>query len=608
VSLAPRRRPLATAAAALVLLEALIAAAGGRFPALSAAVILLCPGMALVPLLPERARRDWLGAAACVPALGTAASSVALITAASAGARLDGTSVRLVIAAVVLAGLLLLREGEPVGEPLRPQLAPAAGLAGVLALSAVLAGRVLHGSPVPGNDWAKYVLYADEIRRQGSLLIQNPFWMLGVPFRDDPGVPALYGSYLTMSGQPASVLMHGIWVFSVLTSASVFAFVRTLWGTRAGLVAAALWAAVPINQDILGWHGLANEEAVLLMPLVLLCAAILIRQDLGVRASLGLGLLLVGLAAAHRLSFIVGGLAAATTVILGWVTLGDGPRLLRRSALGLGAALVLCAGVAYDLKTRSSSFGGTLGYAAYASSKLNLELTARDLSIAFSVAAGLGLVYALAHLKRDARLLAPLALLLVTLALAYSWVIHLPLVYLRMAYYLPLALVPLVAVGLTRLLPPRPALAVAAALTAAIVVAAWGQDANVRRFYAFANPASVRGLDAVAARLRPHEVVVTDRCWSFLATWLLHTPTLAALEPQDIQPKAELAGAREAQAVLDGSARGRSIQRRLGIRYAILDPTCPDAQGNPLLPPQIGSPAFVSQRLVVLRLPPPGTS
>jgi hypothetical protein len=102
-------------------------------------------------------------------------------------------------------------------------------------------------------------------------------------------------------------------------------------------------------------------------------------------------------------------------------------------------------------------------------------------------------------------------------------------------------------------------------------------------------------------------VVVTDRCWSFLATWLLHTPTLAALEPQDIQPKAELAGAREAQAVLDGSARGRSIQRRLGIRYAILDPTCPDAQGNPLLPPQIGSPAFVSQRLVVLRLPSPGT-
>ena len=39
--------------------------------------------------------------------------------------------------------------------------------------------------------------------------------------------------------------------------------------------------------------------------------------------------------------------------------------------------------------------------------------------------------------------------------------------------------------------------------------------------------------DALAAVLRPREVVVTDRCWSFLATWLLHTRTLAALEPQD---------------------------------------------------------------------------
>ena len=63
----------------------------------------------------------------------------------------------------------------------------------------------------------------------------------------------------------------------------------------------------------------------------------------------------------------------------------------------------------------------------------------------------------------------------------------------------------------------------------------------MRDFYAFTSDASLRGLDAVGATLRPNEVVVTDRCWSFQATCLLHTRTLPALEPEDIQPKAECA-------------------------------------------------------------------
>src|SRR5919201_647861 len=189
----------------------------------------------------------------------------------------------------------------------RDEALVAAGLLVAVAAGIVLEGRVLKGSPVPGNDWAKYVLYGDEIRRHGSLLIRNPFWMLGVPFREDPGAPALYGSYLAMTGQPASVLMHGIWVLSAMSILSVFAFVRGLWGAAAGVVAAALWAAVPINQDILGWHGLANEEALVLMPLALLYGVALAREGIGVSGSLGFAAVMVGLAAAHRLSLIVGG-------------------------------------------------------------------------------------------------------------------------------------------------------------------------------------------------------------------------------------------------------------------------------------------------------------
>jgi hypothetical protein len=172
-----------------------------------------------------------------------------------------------------------------------------------------------------------------------------------------------------------------------------------------------------------------------------------------------------------------------------------------------------------------------------------------------------------------------------------------------MVYFLPVAAAPLVAVALTRTLPARLAAGLGVALAVTVAVLAWPQAANVRGFYLFANGASLRGLDSLEGRLRPGEVVVTDRCWSFLTTWLVHTRTLAALDPSDIQPKAELRSARDARAVLDGSRRGREIATRLGVRYAVTDPTCVDAGGREIRPPGTGSPIYVSERLAVLRLP-----
>jgi hypothetical protein len=147
-----------------------------------------------------------------------------------------------------------------------------------------------------------------------------------------------------------------------------------------------------------------------------------------------------------------------------------------------------------------------------------------------------------------------------------------------------------------------------AAIVAGVVLAvtagvfAWSAGKETRRFYGFANRTSLAGLDAVAARLRPGEVVVTDRCWSFLGTWLLHTRTLPALEPADIQPRAELARAAQARSILDGTPAGLALARRLGVRFVLVDPTCPDESGEASRPPQVGLPAFVSERLVVLRL------
>ena len=179
-------------------------------------MLISAPGFALLPLLPRVARASAPAALAFVPVLGFAASAIVLITLASAGVELDPVPVRLALAAVVAAGLAL-----PGGEPsLRGSLAPRPlellGLGAALAVGAWLQGRVVSGTPIPGSDWGKYALYADEIRRQGTLLIDNPFWMLGMPFREDPAVPALYGSFLRLTGLDATAVLHGIWAFTMI--------------------------------------------------------------------------------------------------------------------------------------------------------------------------------------------------------------------------------------------------------------------------------------------------------------------------------------------------------------------------------------------------------
>ena len=597
-------RPLAVGAGLIVALEALLGSAGASAPLLSVAALALAPGLALAPLLPVRVRESPISVLAAAPVLGFAASSVLLITLASAGVSLDPTAIRLALASLVAVGLLLPWP-EAARPPSRADLPVAAGLALALGLGALLQQRVIGGDPIPGNDWAKYLLYADEVASHGQLLIDNPFWMLGVPFREDPGVPALYGSFLSLTGEPASTLAHGIWVFAISSILAVFALTRAFWGDLAGVIAAGLWAVLPISHDILAWHGAPNLAAICLLALVLAYLAVLTSGELERGEAIGLGLLLVALAASHRLSTLVGAMAIAVT--LAWAIAAADAGTRRRILSGCGvaglAALVLSPGVVYDLVERARTFGGTQDYRAYLSAKVNLGPVAGDLSVIFTVLAVAALVFAVRLAGRDRAVAALLSLLAVVIALAYSWLLEIPTAYFRMAYYLPLALVPLVALAMVRLLTPRRAALAGGLAALAISVFAWGQGSNVRDFYAFTNDTSLRGLDAVGADLRRNEVVVTDRCWSFQATWLLSTPTLPALEPEDIQPKAELRRARQARAVLDGTPEGMALARRLGVRYLIVDPTCVDTRERPTRPPAVGTPLFVSKRLVVLRLP-----
>lgn len=313
--------------------------------------------------------------------------------------------------------------------------------------------------------------------------------------------------------------------------------------------------------------------------------------------------MLVAIAAMHRFSLLTTGIALAAGAVALALSGGDRRRLVKGLLWTALACVVVSPGVAYDLLERASTFGGTQDAGAYLTSKVDLSLVGADLTIAFSAAAAIAVGLAVWWARRERSLLPVLAMLATVVLLAYAWIVDLPLVYFRMAYFLPVVLTPLVAIGLTRLLGGRRAALAGAVLVIVVAAFAWQQASNVRQFYAFANPASLRGLDALTTQLRPGEVVVTDRCWSFLTTWLLHARTLPALEPEDIQPKAELTRARQARRILDGTPEGRRLARALGVRFLLVSPTCPDVLERSTRPPKLGRPVFVSERLVILRLP-----
>lgn len=587
----------------LVLGETVCVLAGARSITLSA-LALVAPGWALAPLLPGPVRRHALATLVAAPALGIALVSSVLITLARVGIPLNDTSVHVaLIALIALATFAWPTERAPRRAIVRADVLEALGLLAVLVLGVVLALQVIGPTLLPGNDWAKYLLYGDEVARHGSLLIKNPYWLLGVPFRDDPGVPSLYGSVLLMSRAPAGALSHGILVFAVLELTCSYAFARAYWGPRAGVLCAALIAVVPASQDILGWEGVANLAALALLALLMAYLAAYATRKLDGAGKLGLALTLLGLLAAHRLSGLMG-VAMTAVVVLACFARGERGRAVRDALQVAGLTVVLGAGVIADLYARERTFGGSLPYGYYLGTKVDLSLAIRDVSPELTVAALVALVLIALRHRDDHALWPALALLAVTVALAYVWLIDVPNYYSRMVFYLPLVAAPIVAAVIVRL-PWRPLVAAACvAALAVITVGSFQQAPNVRSYYSFVTPAALKGLDALSAALRPGQVVVTDRCWSFLATWLLSSPTLAALAPQDIQPKAEYPFTIEAQDIVDGNNAGVALARKLNVRYIVTDPTCPAADGGLLPPPLINAkPVFESSRLAILELP-----
>jgi hypothetical protein len=604
-----RGSPAAWAALGVLAVDALLALAFGPQPVLAACALLVAPGLALTPFLPRELALPAVRFA-IVPVLGGAASSIAIITVSALGIPLTGLSLRLTLLLIVLASLALsiaVGDGRDDGESrssvgrFTGEGATLAFLGAILSIGIALQSLILGGKPLPGQDWGHYLLYVDEIRTQNSLLIDNPYWMLGGrQFAEDPGITSLYGAYALLSGQGTAQLLQGIWLVAALAIVSVFVFVTALWGRAAGLIAAGLYAVVPMNLDMLAWHGLANVWALTLLPLVLVAAGMALRGQTGREWSAFLALGLVALAAAHRLTFLV---AVITLVVCLAFGLWRNTRVaFRFSAWTAGFAALFGALVIVDLGIRNADTEGVQSYRAFLATKVDWEHVGRDLTALFGILGGVALLAVLLArpLRGDAARLVLFALLGAVLALSYAWVVHFPMSYNRATYFLPLLLAAAIGVAWATL-------ARRLALGAAVVVLLVGLSArdlapSLRSFYGYVNGGSLAGLGYVKALTQPGDVVVTDTCWGFLSTWLLREPILAAQDPAVILPKTEVAPAKAARRILYGGKDGLLLARRIGARYALVDPQCTHQTGKPVAPPDVGTPIYASSRLVVLDL------
>jgi hypothetical protein len=613
-SLSKRQPPrgeevLALAALVLVVGAALFRVASGHSQPIIAIGCLVAPGFAAIAFLPRELRAppiSWLLA----PPLGFAITSILLITASGLGLPLTDAVIYALLATACAVGLVASVRSSRSFPDLRIWTRAAAApeipllLAGAVLLGIGLEARAIGGNPLPGADWAHYLLYSTEIAHHHGLLLQNPYWMLGnTPFAEDPGVPSLYGAYLILSGHGAGLLHHGIWVFAVLGIITTYIFVRTLFGDIAGVIAAAVCAVAPLSQNVLTWHGLANVYAIMYIPLILLAAGMMLRGRDSTRWSAFLALFLVALAAGHRLSFLI---VVVALLFLGIFSLARAPRatlefLLRTmllvAAFGFGVAIYLI--------RQASSLGGLQSYKAYLPTKIDsstLEMVAHYLGWPLIVAAvgGLGIVLLRKRLRVDPAAYVPIGFVAGLLLVGYSWIVHFPTEYSRVVYYLPVPIAALVGIGLAGI-PRKAGLVLGILLVAWMAPLSYSRTGDARRFFTFVDHGSERGLAFLSRRLEPGDVVAADRCWSFLASWKLRHRVLGGLDPSLSLAGSEAGPSSVARRILVGSRQSVELAARYGVHYALIDPICTDERGRPPAVPAHGAPMYESSHLVIIR-------
>lgn len=620
----------ATAAASLLVLDAIVRLlVGGPYPGATVLLLGAC-GLSLLPFLPTAVGTPSLRLAA-LPALSLGSFSILLTTVSIVGVPLTELSIRLAVAALVVTlAAAAARFCPPRGERSEPRWSAkrqglaVAALVGVFAFSLGSSWDIVGPFPPRGTDWGHYLLYADEVAAQRGLLIDDPLAAEEDRiFADPPAVGAVYGGIRILDGVSSRSFASGVVVASALTPLSVYVTVGALWGLGAGLLAAAAYAVSPIHLEPMYWHGLATTLALVFLPLVLLALGLMYRGRRDLRTIALLGFSLAGVAVSHSTSAVVVALMIAVALVLdavrSLVASGAGsPRQALRSwwrtgaaqplAGGVLAAVVAGAGVVVHLRLQAADLGSPVSYRFFEPDWLTRQTIVDYYSWPFLILAAVSLALVLSgrRLRRDSALIAVAALGVASVLVGELWRIHVPFEYRRAVYYLGLALVVVIGVASLRL--SRRIVWVAGYAVVLVYMAhvSIGLRLPERLLSGSAGDQSPAAgvLDRFREQLARGELpdtslVVADRCLHFVVPYLLRRPTLTAFEEWQVGFANRLPLAEKAAAVLRGGPEGRRLAARLGVGYAVVDPRC-----TPNVAADLGGTVVVENEAVaVIQLP-----
>ena len=613
-------------AAALLLLGADLvvrALVGGPYVGATFLLLAAC-GVSLLPVLPESLRTP-SRQLAVLPALSLAALSILLSTTSILGVELTETSIRLTVLVFVVAMAVpttLLRARIEVPGPswsVRREALTIALLAAVFAFA--YASSLDAATPFLAEaDLGHYLLYAEEVEAQGGLLIDDPF--AGEPdriFADPQAVGAVYGSFLILDGISSWPLAHGLLVISGISVLSVFAAAAALWGAGAGLAAAGAYAVAPIRIDPMYWHGLGTSFALVFVPLVVLALALMFRGRGDWRASVLLGVSLVGVAAAHSTSaIVVGALVVLAPLVdaVRWLVLRRRPAdaarawwregVFRPLAVGLAVALFVGAGVIAHLARQASDLGSPVDYRIFDPGWIDRAAIRGYFSWEFLALAAVALVVVLAssRLRRDPALLAVGALGLACVVVNELWRLEIAFEYRRVVYYAGIVLVLIIGAAAVRL--PRRAVWIGgyALVLAFVAHVSVGLRLPERVLSPEPDPLSRAGLLELRRQFDTGELpdpslIVVDNCLKFAVPYYVRRPTIAAITERELGFENRLPLARKAVRVIEGGTDGEQVARDLGVRYVIANARCiPD-----LATRLDGTVVLENAELVVLQLP-----
>jgi hypothetical protein len=590
------------------------------------AIVLLLAACAtvLLPLLPRELARPSLRVAAA-PALGVGSFTILVTTVSTLGVPLTEVSIRVAVAMLVVAVAVagaVFRRPEHLGRS--PGKQEAAAIAAVLALAAfsfASAWDVVGPFPPRGTDWGHYFLYADQVDRQQSLLIDDPFaGPRRQVFADPVMVGAFYGSALLLDGVSSRSLAPGAAVASSFSTLAIVAAAGGLWGIGAGLAAGALYSVAPIRMDPMYWHGLATVLALVFVPLVVLALGLMFggRRDPRTVGLLGFGL--VAVAAAHTTTSVVVAAAVAIAVVLDAVraafvrpAVGEGflarwwhHGIVAPVSVAVGGAAILGAAVGVHLLRQARRLGDPIDSRFLEPDWLSWHTLMEYFSTGFlALAAVAVLVLVWRRSSGDAALLAVASLVLGCVAVSQLWRIGVAYEYRRVVYPFGLALALLVGAAAARI--ARWTIVVPVGLVACALLAHASVGFRLpERLLADRDPTSTApaALEALRGRIEQGnlpdtQLVVADRCLHFLVPYLLERPTIAAFESWQVAYRNRLPAAREARTVIAGGPAGQRVATDLHVGYVVADPRC-----TPTPAPGLGGITVLRRNdVLVLRLP-----